>query len=114
MNGQDGYAPATSYFERFEAFRQSDREREAFVADLVQKYQDLQTRYQEKCGDYENEVESRRIWYSAAKARETELMTLRQASVSCQAIFGSRPDNANEQHREVIHLLWLYWMAMAR
>ena len=84
MNGHDGYAPATSYFERFEAFRQSDREREAFVADLVQKYQDLQTRYQEKCGDYENEVESRRIWYNTAKSRETELMTLRQASVSCQ------------------------------
>jgi hypothetical protein len=113
MNGHDGYAPATSYFERFEAFRQSDREREAFVADLVQKYQDLQTRYQEKCGDYENEVESRRIWYSAAKARETELMTLRQASVSLPR-FWLHPDNANDFHREVIHLLWLYWMAMAR
>ena len=84
MNGHDGYAPATSYMERFEAFRQSDREREAFVADLVQKYQSLQTRYQEKCDDYENEVESRRLWHSAAKARDTELQVLRQAAVSCQ------------------------------
>jgi len=90
MNGHDGYAPATSYFERFEAFRQSDREREAFVADLVQKYQDLQTRYQQKCGDYENEVEGRRIWYNNAKAREAELLTLRQASVSCQDVDGVR------------------------
>jgi hypothetical protein len=113
MNGHDGYAaPATSYFERFEAFRQSDREREAFVADLVQKYQDLQSRYQEKCGDYENEVESRRIWHSAAKARETELLTMRQASVSC--ITEWRAYKANGFSREVIHLLWLYSTAMAQ
>jgi hypothetical protein len=84
MNGHDAYsAQAPSFLERFEAFRQSDREREAFVADLVQKYQDLQVKYQQKCGDFENEVESRRIWYNSAKARETELLTLRQASVSC-------------------------------
>lgn len=84
MNGHDVYSAQTpSFLERFEAFRQSDREREAFVADLVQKYQELQVKYQQKCGDFENEVESRRIWYNSAKARETELLTLRQASVSC-------------------------------
>lgn len=82
MNGHDYSTPSTGLLERFEAFRQSDREREAFVADLVQKYQELQTRYQEKCGDFENEVESRRIWYNAAKTRESELTSLRQASVS--------------------------------
>ena len=87
MNGHDGYAPATSYFERFEAFRQSDREREAFVADLVQKYQELQVKYQQKCGDFENEVESRRIWYTVAKAREGELLSLRQTSVSCNPAY---------------------------
>lgn len=86
MNGHDGYASATGYLERFEAFRQSDREREAFVSDLVQKYQDLQKSYNEKCGDFENEVESRRIWYNAAKHKETELLTLRQASVSCELL----------------------------
>lgn len=85
MDGHED-ASATSYLERFEAFRQSDREREAFVANLVQRYQDLQLRYSEKCGDFENEVESRRIWYNAAKARETELLTLRQASVSIRVV----------------------------
>jgi hypothetical protein len=38
---------------------------------------------------------------------------LRQASVSLPR-FWLHPDNANDFHREVIHLLWLYWMAMAR
>lgn len=113
MNGHDGYVPATSYLERFEAFRQSDREREAFVADLVQKYQDLQTRYQEKCGDYENEVESRRIWYTAAKARETELLSLRQTSVRLTMLVQSAC-RTNMCNREVTHSLWLYWMAMAQ
>ena len=87
MNGHDPYgaqAPSQpSFEERFEAFRQSDREREAFVADLVQKYQELQVKYQQKCGDFENEVESRRIWQSSAKQCQTELLGLRQASVSC-------------------------------
>jgi len=91
MNGHDAYsaqAPSQpSFLERFEAFRQSDREREAFVADLVQKYQELQVKYQQKCGDYENEVESRRIWYNSAKSRELELNTLRQASVSCNPAY---------------------------
>lgn len=82
MNGHRGSAPTADYLERFEAFRQSDREREAFVADLVQKYQELQVRYQEKCGDFENEVESRRIWYNAAKVKENELLAMRQESVS--------------------------------
>jgi hypothetical protein len=85
MNGHDAYhsAQAPSFLERFEAFRQSDREREAFVTDLVQKYQELQVKYQEKCGDYEAEVESRRIWQSNTKQCQSELSTLRQASVSC-------------------------------
>jgi hypothetical protein len=91
MNGHGPYgaqAPSQpSFEERFEAFRQSDREREAFVADLVQKYQELQVKYQQKCGDFENEVESRRIWYTAAKAREGELLSLRQTSVSCNPAY---------------------------
>jgi hypothetical protein len=84
MNGHDAFsAQAPSFLERFEAFRQSDREREAFVTDLVQKYQELQIKYQQKCGDYENEVESRRIWQANSKQSQTELLSLRQASVSC-------------------------------
>jgi hypothetical protein len=76
MNGH-----AESYLDRLQAFRESDKERDALVSDLIKKYQDLQTKYDEKCDDYDNEVESRRIWQSNAKESSRELLTLRQASV---------------------------------
>jgi hypothetical protein len=112
MNGHDAFsAQAPSFLERFEAFRQSDREREAFVTDLVQKYQELQVKYQEKCGDYENEVESRRIWQSSAKQCQTELLGLRQASVSCNSAYIAHPlmtRKTNRATREVTLSLWSY------
>lgn len=77
----NGHSALGSYQERLEAFRRSDAERDALVTELITKYEELQARYDEKCGDYENEVESRRTWQNAAKSSEREMIALRQASV---------------------------------
>ena len=76
MNGH-----TETYLDRLQSFRESDKERDALVSDLIKKYQDLQTKYDEKCDDYDNEVESRRTWQSSARDSSRELVTLRQASV---------------------------------
>ena len=78
MNGTMDLA---NYQDRLSAFRASDQERDALVTELITKYERLQAKYDEKCDDYENEVESRRTWQNNAKAAEREMVTLRQASV---------------------------------
>jgi len=79
MNGHS--APSSSYEDRLQGFRRSDQERDALVTELITKYAELQTRYDEKCGDYENEVESRRTWQNNAKMYEREMVSMKQASV---------------------------------
>jgi hypothetical protein len=59
-NGAGGFA--TDFAVRMETFRRSDAEREAMVTELISSYEELHTKYLEKCADYNNEVKSRRSW----------------------------------------------------
>jgi DNA repair exonuclease SbcCD ATPase subunit len=76
MNGH-----ADNYSERLQAFRDSDKERDELFGSILKNYQDLQAKYDQKCDDYENEIESRRTWQNNAREYNRELTTLRQASV---------------------------------
>ena len=77
----NGHVNGTSYGDQLEAFRKSDTERDALVAEVIRKYEELQLRYAEKCDDYSNEVESRRMWQSKASSHERALAEHKQASV---------------------------------
>ncbi|KAF2772936.1 hypothetical protein EJ03DRAFT_286542 [Teratosphaeria nubilosa] len=79
MNGHTG---PPSYNERLDAFRKSDAERDALVGEIIQKYEELRTKYDEKCDDYHNEVESRRMWQVKAKEGEKALTEHRKTSSS--------------------------------
>ncbi|TKA76237.1 hypothetical protein B0A55_06382 [Friedmanniomyces simplex] len=70
------------YTSRLESFRKSDSERDALVSEVLQRFEELQLKYTEKCDDYNNEVESRRMWQSKAKTTELALMEQKQASGS--------------------------------
>ncbi|KAF2721236.1 C-x8-C-x5-C-x3-H type zinc finger protein [Polychaeton citri CBS 116435] len=63
----------SGYLDRLDSFRQADRDREAMVTELVQAFEDLQGRYTKKCDDYENEIESRRMWQAKARGLELSL-----------------------------------------
>ena len=78
----NGHAATASYLDRLEVFRKADAERDALVAEVIQKYEELQLKYSEKCDDYSNEVESRRMWQGKASAQERVLTQHKQASVS--------------------------------
>ena len=83
MNGHSG--TLDSYTERLEGFRRSDAERDALVAELIKNYAALQLKYDEKCEDYNNEVESRRSWQSKFRTSEQALNQQKQVSVSSPA-----------------------------
>ena len=82
MNGVNGHTHPPDYLARLEAFRKSDAERDALVAELIRNYAELQLKYTEKCDDYSNEVESRRMWQGKASTHERALAEHKQASVS--------------------------------
>lgn len=78
----NGHANSSSYYsERLESFRQSDAERDSLVAEVIRKYEELQLKFSEKCDDYNNEVESRRMWQAKARSHEQALTEHKQASV---------------------------------
>ena len=77
----NGHANQASYADRLEAFRKSDTARDALVAEVIRKYDELQLKYAEKSDDYNNEVESRRMWQSKASSHERALAEHKQASV---------------------------------
>ena len=83
MNGHSG--TLDSYTERLEGFRRSDAERDALVAELIKNHAALQLKYDEKCEDYNNEVESRRSWQSKFRSSEQALNQQKQVSVSSPA-----------------------------
>jgi len=65
-NMLNGNSTSHSCSEQLEAFRKNNATHEAFVEDLVRNYEELQRKYAEKCDDYSNEVESRRMWQGKA------------------------------------------------
>lgn len=71
-----------SYADRLEAFRKSDSERDAMVTEILRNYEELHMKYVEKVDDYNNEVESRRMWQSKARTTELALSEQKQASGS--------------------------------
>lgn len=70
-----------SYTDRLEIFRRVDAERDGMVEELMRNLEELQLKYSEKADDYNNEVESRRMWQSKANSSERALTEQRQASV---------------------------------
>ncbi|KAH9828890.1 C-x8-c-x5-c-x3-h type zinc finger protein, partial [Teratosphaeria destructans] len=78
----NGHAEPSSYIQRLDAFRKSDAERDALVAEIIQKYDELRAKYEEKCDDYHNEVESRRMWQVKAKEGEKALTEHKKTSSS--------------------------------
>ena len=78
----NGHTTPSSYLDRLEAFRKTDAERDALVAEVIRNYEELQLKYAEKCDDYSNEVESRRMWQGKASTNERALAQYKQASVS--------------------------------
>ena len=82
LSVMNGAAPFQSHGEQLEAFQKQDAARYAFFAEMVRKYEELQIKYDEKCVDYNNEVESRRMWQSKASSSERALTEQKQVSVS--------------------------------
>lgn len=80
MNGHTA-AGAMDYAARLETFSKADAERNALVAEILRNYEELNTKYAEKCDDYNNEVESRRMWQSKARTSELALSEHKVASV---------------------------------
>lgn len=77
----NGHATLPSYAEQFDAFRKHDAARDTLIQDVIRAYEELQLKYTEKCDDYSNEVESRRMWQSKASLNERALNEHRQISV---------------------------------
>ncbi|GAB7358130.1 hypothetical protein MBLNU230_g0288t1 [Neophaeotheca triangularis] len=81
LNGAEANGSSSGgYLEKLEGFRRSDAARDEMVTELVNKLSHLEARYNEKCDDYNNEVESRRMWQAKASANERAVTSLKQAS----------------------------------
>ena len=70
------------YSLKLDAFRRSDNDREAMIKDVLRKYDILLAEYQRKCDDYDNEVESRRMWQQKEYLARNEVKQSRYATVS--------------------------------
>lgn len=80
MSAQAAMA-VSGYLERLESFRQADKDRETMVTDLVQAFEDLEAKYFKKCDDFDNEIESRRMWQAKARNFELSLNDYKNTSV---------------------------------
>ena len=70
------------YTSKLETFRAIDREREELITEVLRKYDGLLTEYKRKCDDYENEIESRRMWQQKEMLARNEVKESRYARVS--------------------------------
>ena len=99
--------------EHLARFRQSDEDRHTLTGAIIDKLRQLELKYDEKCNDLSNEIESRRMWQNKATTAERALAQQKQVSVS------SYPqetdfDPADECDRDLIRLCFVYWMEMER
>ncbi|KAF2237206.1 C-x8-C-x5-C-x3-H type zinc finger protein [Viridothelium virens] len=69
---------------QLDRFRQSDAERQSLVENIVKQYEKLQYKYLEKCNDYDNEVQSRRLW-------QTQYETARREKLHAENGIDSNP-----------------------
>lgn len=77
-HGSNG--PSYSHHDKLESFRKADAERDAFVQQMIQSFEELQVKYQRKCDDYENEIESRRMWQGKADAAQRAVQNVQHNS----------------------------------
>ncbi|GME53878.1 c-x8-c-x5-c-x3-h type zinc finger protein [Neofusicoccum parvum] len=78
MNGYETMLPALE--QKIESFRRSDQERDALLQEVVRQYQQLKLAYDEKIGDFDNEVQARRYWQQQfTEASRALVMTRQQA-----------------------------------
>ncbi|KAK7733392.1 hypothetical protein SLS57_000407 [Botryosphaeria dothidea] len=81
MNGYESMLPALE--QKLESFRRSDQERDALLQEVVRQYEQLKMAYNEKCGDFDNEVQARRYWQQQfSEASRALVMTRHQADNS--------------------------------
>ncbi|KAI8314945.1 hypothetical protein K4K61_003391 [Colletotrichum sp. SAR11_59] len=66
------------YARQVEIFRHQDHNRQQLISDILTNHANLQRAYQEKCEDYNNEVESRRWWQTKAQNCDGEMQALRK------------------------------------
>lgn len=69
------------YTLKLSAFRQADRDRENVLTDLLEKYENLLRQYHQKCDDFNNERESRRMWQQKEVLARKEVIESRHARV---------------------------------
>jgi hypothetical protein len=79
MNGHS--LPAT-YSDTWESFKQTDAEKDAFVASLIRENEELKAKCKDSSDEYENEKASRRHWQSKASLFEREVNEQKRMSVS--------------------------------
>lgn len=91
------------YALKLESFRHVDREREELITELLRKYDVLLTEYRRKSDDYDNEVESRRMWQQKETLARNEVKESRYARVSgdpmCKAGVFERRGGPSSCHR---------------
>ncbi|KAK1964352.1 C-x8-C-x5-C-x3-H type zinc finger protein [Colletotrichum sublineola] len=77
----------SQYAQQLEIFRRSDFTRDQMIQDLLVRHGQLQALYREKCDDYSNEVESRRMWQTKANNLGQEVSSLKKANDSNPFVF---------------------------
>lgn len=77
----NGHSSSTSHEDQLQQFKKNDEARDTLIRDIIRNYEELQLKHREKCDDYSNEVESRRMWQGKAKDHEQALNQQKQASV---------------------------------
>ncbi|GJC80815.1 hypothetical protein ColLi_03653 [Colletotrichum liriopes] len=75
------------YVQQLEIFRRNDFTRDQMIQELLVRHGQLQALFREKCDDYSNEVESRRMWQTKANNLGREVASLNKANESNPFVF---------------------------
>ncbi|OHF03726.1 C-x8-C-x5-C-x3-H type zinc finger protein [Colletotrichum orchidophilum] len=84
MDETDDLSP---YMQQLELFRRNDFTRDQMIQDLLARHGQLQQAYRDKCDDYNNERESRRMWQTKANNLGRDVATLNKANESNPFVF---------------------------
>ncbi|KAK1467184.1 C-x8-C-x5-C-x3-H type zinc finger protein [Colletotrichum melonis] len=77
----------SAYVQQLELFRRNDYTRDQMIQDLLARHGQLQQAYREKCDDYNNERESRRMWQTKANNLGKDVVALNKANESNPFVF---------------------------
>ncbi|KAK0371998.1 c-x8-c-x5-c-x3-h type zinc finger protein [Colletotrichum limetticola] len=78
----DGPNNLKQYARQLEIFRHQDQVRGQMISEILTRLENLQRAYQDKCYDYNNEVESRRWWQTKAQNCDGEMQAIRKTMKS--------------------------------